>query len=200
MALVLKDRVKETSTTTGTGTLTLLGAEVGYQAFSVIGSGNSCYYTIQNTAVGFEVEWEVGIGTYISPNQLNRDTVLSSSNSGSLVVFSAGTKTVFLTYPAERSVALNATTAGLNTNEIPFADTDGYIDSDTALQYGASSGELKAPFLYSSDGITVYSTFVSRSYTIPANSVGVSYGPIAVGSGVSVTVSSGSRWVTNLQV
>lgn len=106
MALVLRDRVKETTTTTGTGTVTLLGAATGYQAFSAIGNGNTTYYTIAGQTSS---EWEVGIGTYTSSGTtLSRDTVLASSNSGSLVTFSAGTKDVFCTYPAGKSVNLDA--------------------------------------------------------------------------------------------
>ena len=98
MAFVLADRVKETTTTTGTGTVTLLGASTGYQSFSAIGNGNTTYYTI---AAQTGTEWEVGIGTYTSSGTtLARTTVISSSNSGSLVTFSAGTKDVFVTYPA----------------------------------------------------------------------------------------------------
>lgn len=100
MAFVVKDRVKETSTTTGTGTLTLDGASAGFQAFSVIGDGNSTYYTIADGT-----DWEVGIGTYTSSGTtLSRDTILESSNSGSAVNWGAGTRDVFVTYPAERSV------------------------------------------------------------------------------------------------
>lgn len=99
MALVLKDRVKETTTTTGTGTLTLAGAVSGFQSFSVIGNNNTTYYAI----VG-GTEWEVGLGTY-SSNTLARTTVLASSNSNSAVNFSAGTKDVFCTYAAEKSIA-----------------------------------------------------------------------------------------------
>ena len=103
MALVLADRVQETTTTTGTGTVTLAGAATGYQTFAAVGDGNSTYYTITGTT-----EWEVGIGTYTaSGTTLSRTTVLSSSNSGSLVNFSAGTKNVFVTYPAARSVPFN---------------------------------------------------------------------------------------------
>jgi len=99
MALIVKDRVKETTTTTGTGTVTLAGAASGFQAFSVIGDGNTTYYVIQDTAAG---DWEVGIGTYtLSGTTLSRDTVLSSSNSGSLVNFGAGDKDVFVAYPSE---------------------------------------------------------------------------------------------------
>jgi hypothetical protein len=100
MALVLADRVQETTTTTGTGTVTLAGATNGYQTFAAVGDGNSTYYTIAGIS-----EWEVGIGTYTaSGTTLSRTTVLSSSNSGSLVSFSAGTKNVFVTYPASVSV------------------------------------------------------------------------------------------------
>jgi hypothetical protein len=99
MALVLADRVKETTTTTGTGTVTLLGASTGYQSFAVVGNANTTYYTIAGQTGS---EWEVGIGTYTSSGTtLARTTVLASSNSGSLVTFSAGTKDVFITYPAE---------------------------------------------------------------------------------------------------
>ena len=115
MALVLKDRVNETSITTGTGTFTLAGASTGFQAFSVIGDGNTTYYTI---ALQGGNEWEVGLGTYTSSGTtLSRDTVLSSSAGGTTKVnFSAGTKNVFVTYPAGKSINLdgsgNATALG----------------------------------------------------------------------------------------
>lgn len=103
MPLVVKDRVKETTTTTGTGTITLDGASSGFQSFSVIGNGNTTYYAI----VG-PTEWEVGIGTYTSSGTtLSRDTILESSNGGTAVNFSAGTKDVFCTYPAEKSVDID---------------------------------------------------------------------------------------------
>ena len=106
MALVLADRVQETSTTTGTGTLTLAGAVAGFQSFAAIGNGNTCYYTITNAAGA----WEVGIGTYTSSGTtLSRTTVLSSSNAGSLVSFS-GTLNVFCDYPAERAVYQDTST------------------------------------------------------------------------------------------
>jgi sugar lactone lactonase YvrE len=101
MALVLKDRVKVTTTTTGTGTLTLGAAQQGFQDFGAIGNGNSTYYTIQDPVTG---DWEVGAGVYTaSGTTLSRDEVLSSSNAGALVNFGAGSKIVFVTYPAEKS-------------------------------------------------------------------------------------------------
>lgn len=135
MALVLLDRVRETSTTTGTGTITLLGATMGYQAFSAVGNGNTTYYTIYDSSSG---AWEVGIGTYtLVGTTLSRDTVLSSSNAGALVPFGAGTKDVFVTYPAEKAIyeevdgdtIINAgpiTVLGPGTgNPTPFTETLG---------------------------------------------------------------------------
>lgn len=102
MAFVLADRVRETTTTTGTGTVTLAGAVTGFQTFAAIGNANITYYTIAGQGTS---EWEVGIGTYTSAGTtLSRTTVLASSNSGSLVNFSAGTKDVFCDYPAGRAV------------------------------------------------------------------------------------------------
>ena len=103
MALVVKDRVRETSTTTGTGTLTLAGAVAGFQTFSsAIGNTNTTYYTITNNT-----EWEVGIGT-VGAGTLARTTILASSNSGSAVSFSVGTKDVFCTYPAGKALYTDA--------------------------------------------------------------------------------------------
>lgn len=103
MPLVLADRVRETTTTAGTGTVTLAGAVTGFQSFSVVGNGNTTYYTIAGQGTN---EWEVGIGTYTaSGTTLARTTVLASSNSGSLVNFSAGTKDVFVSMPSERIIS-----------------------------------------------------------------------------------------------
>ena len=106
MALVLADRVQETTTTTGTGSVTLAGAVTGYQSFAIIGNGNTTFYTIADQG---GANWEVGIGTYSTTGPtLARTTVLASSNSGSLVSFTSGTKTVFVTYPSEKSVNLDS--------------------------------------------------------------------------------------------
>ena len=108
MALVLKDRVLETASAPGTGTVTLLGATAGYQTFSAaIGNANTTYYTIADQSGS---NWEVGVGTYTtSGNTLTRNTVLSSSNGGSLVNFNAGTQNVFVTYPSEEAIYNNGT-------------------------------------------------------------------------------------------
>ena len=105
MALVINDRVKETSTSTGTGTINLAGAETGYESFvSGVGTTNKTYYAIELNSLG---EWEVGIGTVTSgsPDTLSRDTIISSSNTDSAVNFSAGTKNVFCTMPAKKTIS-----------------------------------------------------------------------------------------------
>ena len=163
MALVLKDRVKETCTSPGTGMVTLLGAATGYQSFSVIGNGNTAYYCIADQAGG---NWEVGIGTYTSSGTtLSRNTVLESSNSGSLVNFSSGTQDVFCTYPAEKSVNQDA------------------------------NGSVYVPNLLASNGILAHNSTVSTSCDLGAGYNALAVGPITIGPGASVTVASGQRWL-----
>ena len=116
MALVLKDRVKETTATTGTGTVTLAGAAAGFQSFAAVGDGNQTFYAIVDAASG---AWEVGVGTYTaSGTTLSRTTVVSSSNAGSLVNFAAGTKDVFVTYPSSRAVYLDAAGSAVSVLDI----------------------------------------------------------------------------------
>jgi hypothetical protein len=129
MAFVLNDRVKQTSTSTGTGTINLTGTETGFETFVTgIGDGNSCFYAIANDGTS---EFEVGIGTVTdaATDTLSRTTVISSSNSDNLVDFTAGTKTVFCTYPAKRapSAAMTATTY-ITTHNSTISDTQ-TIDS-----------------------------------------------------------------------
>jgi len=104
MALVVKDRVKETSVTDGTGSVTLAGAVANFQSFSsVLSNADTTYYAISHRNAN---EWEVGLGTY-NTGVLARTTILESSNAGSAVSFSSGTKDVFITYPAEKSIYLD---------------------------------------------------------------------------------------------
>ena len=112
MALVLNDRVKETSTTTSTGTLDLDGAVTGFEGFVAgIATGNTTYYSIVHWTYD---EWEVGLGTVTdaSPDTLSRDTVISSSNSDGKVDFTTGTLDVFCTFPASKTMDMTLTTAG----------------------------------------------------------------------------------------
>ena len=123
MAFVLNDRVKETSTTTGTGTFSLAGAETGFESFvSGVGDGNKTYYAISNDGTN---EFEVGIGTVTdaTPDTLSRDTIISSSNSDAAVNFSAGTKTVFCTLPASRTPSAGMTAQTfVNTHNSTLSD------------------------------------------------------------------------------
>jgi hypothetical protein len=108
MALVVNDRVKETSATTGTGTLNLAGAVQDFEGFVAgIGNSNTTYYAIVNTGTG---EFEVGLGTVTdaSPDTLSRDTIISSSNSDAAVNFTSGSKDVFCTLPASKAVVEDA--------------------------------------------------------------------------------------------
>lgn len=104
MALVVRDRVKETTTTTGTGTYTLAGAEAGFESFSSVGDGNTTYYCCTDGT-----DFEIGIGTYTSSGTtLARTTILQSSNSDAAVNWTSGTRTIFVTLPAEKAVFKNA--------------------------------------------------------------------------------------------
>ena len=123
MAFALNDRVKETSTTTGTGTFDLAGAETGFESFvSGVGNGNQTYYAISNDGTN---EFEVGIGTVTdaATDTLSRDTIISSSNSDAAVNFSAGTKTVFCTLPASRTPSAGMTAQTfVNTHNSTLSD------------------------------------------------------------------------------
>ena len=108
MALVINDRVKETSTTSGTGTINLAGASQDFITFVAgVGTTNTTYYCITETGTD---KFEVGIGTVTdaSPDTLSRDTILSSSNGDAAVSFTAGTKDVFCTQPASKAIYKDA--------------------------------------------------------------------------------------------
>ena len=151
MALVLNDRVRETTTTTGTGAVALGGAVSGFETFAAgIGNSNTVYYAIVHRTAA---EFEVGLGTYASAgNTLTRTTVLASSNAGSAVNLSAGTKDVFVTYPADKSVYLDAAgdltvTGGLTATNLELEGTD---DSILTLR-STDDGPLYMEFERSTD-------------------------------------------------
>ena len=178
MALVLADRVRDTTTTTGTGTVTLSGtAPTGYQTFgAAIGNTNTTYYTINAGS-----QWEVGIGTYSSTGPtLARTTVLASSNSGSLVDFSTGTKDVFVTYPSGKSVNQDASgNVGIGTTA-------------PASKLDIATGDLR----FSGTGQRILgdfsnATFTSRvciQTTTTSSSTGVSIIPSAAGAGLNASL------------
>jgi len=144
MALALADRVKETSTTTGTGTINLAGAVEGFQTFVAgVGNGNTTFYAIQDSG---GTAWEVGIGTITdaSPDTLARTTVISSTNSDNAISLSSGTHTVFGTYPAGKAVYLDSS-GNLSHRAIPYATITGdttVTTSNEVVFVNASSGEV----------------------------------------------------------
>jgi len=163
MALVLADRVRETTTTAGTGTITLLGAVPSCQSFAVVGNGNTTYYTI----VAYTgTEYEVGIGTYTaSGTLLSRDTVLASSNGGSLVNFSIGTKDVFVSYAAGKSVHQDSTNTAY------------------ASQFATSNG------------LSTYNATIASDFTFPSGHNALSSSTSTISNGITVTLNGASEWV-----
>jgi len=218
MALILKDRVKETSTTTGTGTFTLAGASTGFQAFSVIGDGNTTYYTI---ALQGGSEFEVGIGTYtLSGTTLSRDTVLSSSAGGTTKVdFSAGTKDVFVVQPSEKAVYTDATnivnTSGNGTNTVSFTSINTVNITATTSNATTFNGTTGAFTSVSGNGIALTAINASNissgtlsatrggtgSANLTAENVILGNGAntvkvVAPGTANNVLTSNGTTWIS----
>ena len=197
MTLKIADRVKETSTTAGTGTLNLAGAAIGFQTFVAgVGNGNTCFYAISHQTAS---EWEVGIGTVAdaSPDTQARTTVLQSSNSDNAVNFAAGTKDVFVTYPAGKAVYKDATgKVGIGTESPSYtldvrearAGYDSWVQS-SGVRVGPSGTVLLDADL--SRSITVKAPdVVSTSFTLPL--------PSGIGSNgqVLTTDSKNTYWST----
>jgi len=212
MALILNDRVRETTAVTGTGSATLLGAVTGYQSFSTIGNGNTTYYTIADQG---GPNWEVGLGTY-SSGTLARTTVLSSSNSGSLVNFTAGTKDVFVTQPSEKAVYLDGsgnitpssvgpltvsslTDSGLTSGRVTYAGTGGLLQDSANLTFNGTT--LTANTLNLTNALTTsYGGTGLTSFTagdLPYYSTGTALSKLAIGTNGYILQSNGSAptWV-----
>ena len=200
MALVLADRVQENTTTTGTGSLTLAGAVFGFQTFAVVGNGNTCYYTIVDGG-----NWEVGIGTYSTTGPtLARTTVLSnSSGTTSPITLAAGTKNVFLTYPAEKSVNQDAS----NNVTLPGAlAIGGALNTNSNTIYGGATDNNQVVLTNGSgaklnslrDGVVTVnvgtSGTVSKTFTFDIN------GNLAVNrlnqSSTTITAAAGTTTLT----
>jgi hypothetical protein len=176
MALVLKDRVLETCNSPGTGTVTLLGASLGYQSFnSAIASGSTTYYTIADLG---GANWEVGIGSFTSPNQLVRNTVLSSSNSGSTVNFSTGTQNVFITYPSSQAIYEDA-----SGNVSPLGTVASGVWNATAITT-----------TYGGTGLTTYT-----AGDLPYYTSGTALSKLAIGANGYILTSNGTAptWAAN---
>jgi hypothetical protein len=209
MALVIADRVRETTTTTGTGAVTLAGAATGCQTFSsAIGNGNTTYYTIADQG---GPNWEVGLGTYSSSgNTLARTTVLSSSNAGSLVTFTAGTKDVFVTYPAERALytggPLGTPASGTLTNATgyTYANLTGTVPTWNQNTTGTAANLSGTPTLPSgttlvapvlgtpASGTLTNCTFPTLNQNTTGTAAGLSATLAVTSGGTGVTTSTGS--------
>ena len=205
MALILKDRVKETATVEGTGSVTLAGSVEGFQSFaSVLGSSDTTYYAISHRNAD---EWEVGLGTY-STGTLDRTTVLESSNSGAAVSFTAGTKDVFITLPAEKAVVLDAN-YDLSVGNII---TTGYLRGPAVFTidpaaHGDDTGTLVIAGNLQVDGVTT--TINSTTLNVDDLNLTLASGAAtpAAANGAGITVdgaaatitydSASDRWVMN---
>ena len=170
MALVVADRIKETTSTTGTGTYTLAGASTGFEAFSVIGNSNTTYYCCTDGT-----DFEVGIGTYTaSGTTLARTTILQSSNSDSAVNWGSGTRDIFVTQPAEKAV---------------FKDASGHIQAvDGRNLTNLSAGNLTG---------TVANARLDQQLQDVAG-LAVTNGNFIVGDGSNFVAESGSTARTSL--
>jgi len=212
MSLILGDRIRQTSTTTGSGTFTLDGLVTGFQSFSAVGEGNTTYYTI-----ALDSQWEIGIGTY-SAGTLSRDTVLSSST-GSKVAFLAGAKDVFVSYPAGKSVNQDANnrvlipyTSGVtDVGSLNVGNATSHTDSGviagftaseplylyTSLQNTSTANTSYASYAVNDGGHTAYAElginnsnysysaagFPNNGFSAPLASFVESYGgPLVIGS------------------
>jgi len=196
MALVLADRVQETTNTTGTGTLTLAGAVSGYQSFAAIGNANTTYYTIVSGT-----DWENGIGTYTSAGTtLARTTILSSSNSNNAITVAAGAS-VFVTYPAERSINLDGTgnlaqavTAGLGTGRLPVEQI--YRLNSTVAGSNATGAQSLLGVGVTLAGSTVYqfqmNIFMYKTAGTTSHTMSLLFGGTATVNNIMYAGSSGS--------
>lgn len=172
MALVFKDRVKETTTTSGTGTVTLAGASDGFQAFTAIGNTNTTYYTLVSGD-----NWETGLGTYtLSGTTLSRDTVLESSNSGSKISLS-GTSDVFATYPAEKAVLSDSTNTLTNksiaasqlTGALPAIDGSALTGLSGGLEWQSSVVTASTLTAVAGRGYWINTTSNACTITLPSS-------------------------------
>jgi hypothetical protein len=192
MSLILGDRIRQTSTTTGSGTLTLDGTVTGFQSFSAVGEGNTTYYTI-----ALDSQWEVGIGTY-SAGTLSRDTVLSSST-GSKIVFAVGAKDVFVTLPSEKAVTsgTDAVLTKLTTPTVQATNSAGLSLKNSAgttqISMGGGGGDnvsvnVSTNMNGSNAQIDISPTGTGHVHMKPSGTGSIEIAPINVGTIDNMTI------------
>jgi hypothetical protein len=189
MAFVLKDRVRESSITTGTGPIALAGAPGGYQRFNaVMAIGDTCWYSFVLPGSA----WETGIGTYSALNTLTRTTILESSNAGSAVAFAAGTKDVFIAQPASMAGFQSGTVLPFYNATAPLGWTKSTVNNDKALRVVSGSGGVSggtnafstvmAQTVVGNTTIT-QTTMASHTHTVPRDSGDAASAGLVAGSG-----------------
>lgn len=191
MALIVKDRVRETSVTSGTGTLTLQGPVPGYQGFSAIGNGNTTYYCIAGS-----VDWEVGLGT-VSGSTLQRTSVLASSNNGSLVNFTSEVKQVFVTQPSSQFAPIStliqpSNNPGTSGQQLlsQGAGLPAQWANRTGWVFEATSNANNSPQL-----VATNLDFATRDYAIDLRGLSSSFGTVSLYAQVSST--NGVGFISN---
>lgn len=189
MALVLANRVQETTTTTGTGTVTLAGAMSGFQSFAVVGDTNTTYYAITSGTA-----WEVGIGTYSTTGPtLARTTILSSSIGGGAITL-AGTSIVFATYPSEKSVNYDASSnVGIGTTS-PTVKLDVLVaDGAEATKLRGATGRMRVrPYVDATNGSFIDAVNTAESAYIPLSLAGSSI-RLTTNGGLAATVDASAN-------
>ena len=203
MAFVTADRVKDTSTTTGTGNFTVSGTSpTGYRTFSaVLSAADTFYYCIQGQTTA---EWEVGLGTYSSANVFARTTILSSSNSNLVVSFQAGVKNVFITLAADKTLQIGPSSTPV-AGSVPYGTgaTLAYTAAGTAGQVLTSGGAGSPTWTT----VTGTGTVTSVAQTFTGGIVSVGGSPITTSGTLALTVagtsggipyfSSGTTWASS---
>lgn len=192
MALVVKDRVKETTATTGTGTVTLAGAVAGFQSFSAaLSDADTTYYSIFESSTG---AYEVGLGTFtLSGTTLSRDTILESSNAGSAINLTAGAADVFITYPAEKSVYLDGT--GSVTSAAGQIDIS---DFNNDAGYSTTTGTVTSVAATAGTGISITGSPITASGTLTITNEAPDQTVVLTGgTGISTSGTYPSFTITN---
>lgn len=192
MAFIIKDRVRESTTTTGTSAISLGGTSTSFQTFSSnMSNGDTTHYAIVHQTAD---EWEVGVGTWNTGNTLTRTTVLSSSNSNAAVSFASGTKDVFMTYPATKSINKDTGKADIDALGINASSVSGFtvgksvpsnaVFTDTDTTYSVGDGGLTQNNFTNADHTKLDGIEASADVTDTANVVA------ALTAGTNITIAS----------